>query len=174
MVAAVFWPRDNATASNGAGQSEAEDDGIRLVGASGLPVPRFVSLKADRVNVRIGPSTKHQVMWVYSRKNLPVEVVAEFEHWRRVRDSDGTEGWVYHSMLQGRRTALIAPWRKGTRLTLLDSGSPDGRPKAVMEAGVLGRILECDGTWCRFSAAGYTGWIQQEFLWGVYPNEKLG
>lgn len=174
MVAAVFWPRDNATASNDAGQSEAEDDGIRLVGASGLPVPRFVSLKADRVNVRIGPSTKHQVMWVYSRKNLPVEVVAEFEHWRRVRDSDGTEGWVYHSMLQGRRTALIAPWRKGTRLTLLDSGSPDGRPKAVMEAGVLGRILECDGMWCRFSAAGYTGWIQQEFLWGVYPNEKLG
>ncbi len=75
--------------------------------ASGLPVPRFVSLKSDRVNVRAGPTKDHDVVWVYARSALPVEVTAEFENWRRIRDWEGAEGWVYHSLLSGRRTAII-------------------------------------------------------------------
>ena len=74
---------------------------------SGLPVPRFVSLKADRVNVRGGPDKDHDVSWVYTRVGWPVEIIAEFENWRRIRDSDGSEGWVYHSMLSGKRTAVV-------------------------------------------------------------------
>src|SRR5262252_6644676 len=77
--------------------------------ASGLPIPRFVSLKADRVNVRAGPTKDHDVAWVYTRSGLPVEVTAEFENWRRIRDWEGAEGWVYHSLLSGRRTATVAP-----------------------------------------------------------------
>ena len=73
--------------------------------ASGLPVPRFVSLKSDRVNVRGGPTKDHDVAWVYTRAGMPVEITAEFENWRRIRDWEGAEGWVYHSLLSGRRTA---------------------------------------------------------------------
>jgi len=82
----------------------------RAIGpSSGRPLPRFVSLKSDKVNVRRGPSSEHQVAWVYSRRNLPVEVTAEFEHWRRIRDSDGEEGWVYHSLLSSRRSVIVSP-----------------------------------------------------------------
>src|SRR4051812_41650183 len=80
--------------------------------ASGLPIPRFVSLKSDRVNVRGGPTKDHDVAWVYTRAGLPVEITAEFENWRRIRDWEGAEGWVYHSMLSGRRTALVTPKSK--------------------------------------------------------------
>ena len=77
------------------------------VTASGLPVPRFVSLKADKVNMHIGPAKTYEVRWVYQRAGLPVEITAEFENWRRIRDSDGAEGWVYHSLLSGRRTGVV-------------------------------------------------------------------
>ena len=79
---------------------------------SRLPIPRFVSLKSDRVNLHEGPSKDHRTMWVYERAGLPVEITAEFETWRKIRDSEGTEGWVLHSLLSGRRTALVAPWKK--------------------------------------------------------------
>src|ERR671928_186138 len=80
---------------------------------TGLPVPRYVSLKTDRVNLREGPSKDHRTVWVYQRAGLPVEIVAEYETWRRIRDAEGTEGWVLHSLLSGRRTALVVPWAKG-------------------------------------------------------------
>lgn len=80
---------------------------------TGLPVPRFVSLKSDRVNLREGPSKDHRTIWIFQRAGLPVEVTAEFDIWRRIRDSEGSEGWVLHSLLSGRRTAIVAPWKKG-------------------------------------------------------------
>ena len=80
---------------------------------TGLPVPRYVSLKTDRVNLREGPSKDHRTAWVFQRAGLPVEIVAEYETWRRIRDSEGTEGWVLHSLLSGRRTALVMPWAQG-------------------------------------------------------------
>ena len=87
--------------------------------ASGLPVPRFVSLKSDKVNVRAGPTKDHDVAWVYGRAALPVEVTAEFENWRRIRDWEGAEGWVYHSLLSGKRTALVAPSKNKDELLAL-------------------------------------------------------
>src|SRR3989442_14012394 len=74
---------------------------------SGLPLPRYVSLKSDHVNVRAGPTKDNDVAWTYTRSGLPVEITAEFENWRRERDSEGAEGWVYHSMMSGRRTAVV-------------------------------------------------------------------
>src|SRR3954468_24393846 len=90
----------------------AQPASVRAAGdgtASGLQVPRFVSLKSDRVNVRGGPTKDHEVSWIYTRAGLPVEVTAEFDNWGRVRDWEGAEGWVYHSLLAGRRTALVSP-----------------------------------------------------------------
>nr|WP_246544937.1 SH3 domain-containing protein [Ancylobacter dichloromethanicus] len=141
--------------------------------ASGLPVPRFVSLKADKVNVRAGPTRDHGVAWVFTRAGLPVEITAEFENWRRIRDADGAEGWVYHSMLSGRRTALVTPWKSGEEIPLYAEPTTKAGLRARLEAGVLGKVEHCDGKWCHFFENGFDGYIEQERLWGVYPGEKL-
>src|ERR1700743_961106 len=94
----------------GRGVARADQNGS----VSGLPVPRYVSLKSDRVNLREGPSKDHQTSWVFQRAGLPVEITAESDNWRRIRDSEGTEGWVLQSLLSGRRTVLVAPWKKET------------------------------------------------------------
>lgn len=143
------------------------------VGQSGLPLPRFVSLKAEKVNVRKGPSSDHDVAWVFQRKGLPVEIIAEFENWRRVRDSDGEEGWILQSMLSGKRTAVVAPWRNGQPLTLQSSESDASSVVARLEPGVLSQVKSCDGTWCELDAAGYDGYAKQDMLWGVYPGEMV-
>jgi SH3-like domain-containing protein len=141
--------------------------------ASGLPVPRFVSLKSDRVNLREGPSKDHRTSWVFQRAGLPVEITAEFETWRRIRDSEGAEGWVLHSLLSGRRTGLVAPWSKQGALPLLDKPDPKAGVIANLQPGVLGTLKNCTGTWCRLVGSGFDGWMQQDKLWGAYPGEKV-
>jgi SH3-like domain-containing protein len=143
------------------------------IGPSGLAIPRFVSLKAEKVNVRRGPSSDHPVAWVFQRKGLPVEIVAEFENWRRIRDSDGEEGWILQSMLAGKRTAVVAPWR-GTQMTLLHSAaSKESSVAANLAAGVMSDVTNCDGKWCEINASGYDGYVEQDMLWGVYPGETV-
>jgi SH3-like domain-containing protein len=142
-------------------------------GTSGLPVPRFSSLKADTVNVRNGPNKDHDVAWVFHRAGLPVEVTAEFETWRRIRDADGAEGWVYHSLLSLRRTALVAPWQKGETVPLRNGPSPEAAVVAKLEPGVLGVVKACDGKFCRISGESFDGYVAQSLLFGVYPNEKM-
>jgi SH3-like domain-containing protein len=137
---------------------------------SRLPVPRFVSLKTDRVNLHEGPSKDHRTLWVFERAGLPVEITAEFETWRRIRDSEGTEGWVLHSLLSGRRTALVAPWKKEP-VILMESDHKS--PTAKLSPGVIGTLRKCDGAWCRLAGVGFDGYLQQENLWGVYPGEKV-
>jgi SH3-like domain-containing protein len=141
--------------------------------ASGLPVPRFVSLKSDKVNMHIGPAKTYEVKWLYQRSGLPVEITAEFENWRRIRDADGAEGWVYHSLLSGRRTALVVAKPKDALVALYESPDVESAVVAKLEAGVLGSVRRCTGTWCQFAGRGFNGWIQQVRLWGVYPNEKI-
>ena len=140
---------------------------------SSLPVPRFVSLKADRVTVRGGPDKDHDVSWIYTRVGWPVEITAEFENWRRIRDADGSEGWVYHSLLSGKRTGAVQMKAK-TDLAPLHAKPDDSSPvTAQLQVGVLGAVKRCTGTWCEISGDGFSGWIAQNELWGVYPNEKF-
>ncbi|WP_250152505.1 SH3 domain-containing protein [Ancylobacter radicis] len=161
-------------ALSAAPRAQAQEQSSGPVGrVSGLPVPRFVSLKADKVNVRSGPTRDHAVAWVFTRAGLPVEVTAEFETWRRIRDADGAEGWVYHSMLSARRTALVSPWSKGEPAALREAPSTDSSIKARLEPGVLGKVDHCNGKWCRFFDNGFDGYVEQEKLWGVYPGEKI-
>jgi SH3-like domain-containing protein len=141
--------------------------------ASGLPVPRYVSLKSDRVNLREGPSKDHRTIWVFQRAGLPVEITAEFEIWRKVRDSEGAEGWVLHSLLSGRRTALVAPWRKGVDSTLFEKPGAQSATIAKLQPNVIANVRSCDGAWCRISVDGFSGYLRQSDLWGVYPNEKI-
>ncbi|MDB5595015.1 MAG: hypothetical protein JWM36_1976 [Hyphomicrobiales bacterium] len=141
--------------------------------ATGLPIPRYVSLKSDRVNLREGPSKDHRTAWVFQRAGLPVEVTAEFENWRKIRDSEGSEGWVLQSLLSGRRTALVAPWKKGEIFPLYAKPADGSNQVARLQPGVLGSVRHCEGGWCRMTGEGYDGFIKQSILWGVYPNEKI-
>jgi SH3-like domain-containing protein len=138
-----------------------------------LPLPRYASLKTDRVNLREGPSKDHATKWVYERAGLPVEITAEFEIWRKVRDSEGVEGWVLHSLLSGRRTALVTPNKKGENSKLYTRGSASADLAATLQSGVIVNIRRCDGAWCLVDGDGFKGYIEQEKLWGVYPDEKI-
>ena len=153
--------------------------GAPAANGSGLQVPRFVSLKSDRVNLRQGPGTEYPTAWVFRRAGLPVEVIKEFESWRQVRDAEGTTGWVSGSMLSGRRTAVILPWlvRPGqsepAQAVLRDDDSEGAKAIAQVEAGVLASIISCDGRWCRVSVGGFRGYIEQTKLWGAYQGEVI-
>jgi SH3-like domain-containing protein len=138
-----------------------------------LPLPRFASLKTDRVNLREGPSKDHATKWVYERAGLPVEITAEFEIWRKVRDSEGVEGWVLHSLLSGRRTALVTPNKKGENSKLYTRASASADLAATLQSGVIVNLRRCDGAWCLVDGDGFKGYIEQEKLWGVYPDEKI-
>ncbi|MEA2994088.1 MAG: hypothetical protein QOD40_3008 [Alphaproteobacteria bacterium] len=160
-------------ASGGAGSIPANAAGDVGTGPSGLPVPRFVSLKADKVNMHVGPAKTYDVTWVYTRAGLPVEITAEFENWRRIRDGEGSEGWVYHSLLSGRRTGVVMPKTKDELVAIRDTAAANGAVTAQLQAGVLGTVKKCTGGWCRISGNKFDGWIEQDRLWGVYPNEKI-
>jgi SH3-like domain-containing protein len=157
-----------------AGSGAAMADAVGT--ASGLPVPRFVSLKTDKVAVRAGPNKTHEIKWLYQRSGLPVEITAEFETWRRIRDAEGAEGWVYHSLLSGRRTGLVTARSKDAKeelIPLYDKPDVESAVVAKLEPGVIGRVTRCADGWCRMSGRGFEGWIRQVRLWGVYPNEKV-
>jgi len=140
---------------------------------TGLPLPRFVSLKASRVNVRIGPSNEHAVKWIFVRAGLPVEIVQEFENWRRIRDSSGAEGWVYHGLLSGRRTALVAPWQNAEPTALYVRSDATSNVKATLAPNVVVQVKACDGQWCEVEGPSFSGFVEQGMLWGVYPDETV-
>jgi SH3-like domain-containing protein len=145
---------------------------------SGRPIPRFVSLKADRVNLRTGPGTQYPTQWVLRRAGQPLEVVKEFEGWREVRDAEGTTGWVLQFLLSGRRTALVTPWALKSeaappQIAVRESDSESARPVAFVEAGVIADVHDCDGRWCRVTIQSIDGHIMQKQLWGVYEGEVL-
>ncbi|MBB4952955.1 SH3-like domain-containing protein [Agrobacterium vitis] len=159
-----------------AGASDAVAQGPSK-GPSGLPLPRFVSLKSGRVNLRIGPSTDYATSWMYTRAGLPVEIIQEYDNWRRIRDSDGTEGWVNQTLLSGERTAVAAPWMKGKGdnifVNMRQEAQTGSGIVAKLQPGVLSKVLECTGTWCRIEVDGTKGWVTQTEIWGAYPGEAF-
>lgn len=138
---------------------------------SGLPVPRFVSLRADKANLRTGPGEQYPIRWVYERPGLPLEILAEYYNWRRVRDWQGGEGWMHSSVLTGRRYAVIT----GGMQTVRVKADPVSSPVARAETGVIARLLQCPTSkgWCQVEVKGIKGWLPRDVLWGVYPDEVL-
>jgi SH3-like domain-containing protein len=141
--------------------------------ATGLPVPRYVSLRSDHVNMRQGPSKEHGTLWIYRKAGLPVEITAEFETWRRVRDADGTEGWVLHSLLSGRRTAIVSPWQKGGAIEVRQRPNVDSPVAARLEPRVVTSVRRCEHDWCKVEGPNFDGYVPQKELWGVYPGETV-
>ncbi len=138
-----------------------------------LPLPRFVSLKSSQVNVRVGPGQDYPVAWTYVRFGLPVEITQEYDNWRRIRDSEGNEGWVLWNLLSGDRWAIVLPDNDGTPLIVHASASDTSATVAMLEAGVIAPVIRCRDHWCRLSESRFDGWVEQDRLWGVYPDEEF-
>ncbi|MEE8187827.1 MAG: SH3 domain-containing protein [Kiloniellales bacterium] len=138
-------------------------------GPSGRPLPRFVSLRAPEVNLRSGPGIRYPIEWVYTLKGMPLEVIDEFDTWRRVRDWQGSTGWVHQSMLSPRRGALVIG-----RQRLMRRQPEEGAPGvALVEAGVVGELRGCTGGWCRIDIKGFAGWFREKEIFGVLPGERV-
>ena len=138
---------------------------------TGLPIPRFASLRSDEVNMRAGPGTRYPVDWVYRRRGLPVEIEREFEVWRLVRDEDGVRGWVHEATLVGRRDFVVSGGERVLRGSPADTASP----VAMLKPGVIGRIRDCTAgkKWCQVQVGDYRGWLKRDDLWGALPDEAV-
>jgi SH3-like domain-containing protein len=161
-----------ATASDEADADEAGDGGKDAKGsAAGLPIPRFVSLRTNPINLRTGPGVRYPVDWVYVRRHLPVEIIGEFDTWRQIRDPDGTEGWVHQSMISGKRAAIVTKEPRPLKRT----GDDAADTIATLEQGVVVNLQRCPAgaTYCRVEVNGLQGWLKRGQFWGVYPDETL-
>lgn len=143
---------------------ESGDDGL---GASGLPLPRFASLRSNEVNMRAGPGLRYPIEWVYTRHMLPVEITVEYDIWRRVRDPEGNEGWVHKSNLSGRRMAVVT----GKTGELRKNDDPQAPPVAHLQRGAMGQILSCKPEWCRLKFENVKGYLPKSDFWGAYGDE---
>jgi SH3-like domain-containing protein len=158
-------PSPASAAGTEGGETEAR--------GTGLPLPRFVSLKSGNVNVRRGPGQDYDVLFRFVRAGLPVEIIQEFDNWRKIRDSEGEEGWIFHSLLSGERTALVAPWEQDGQFAAHQRAGADAAVVAWLEPRVVTDVEECTGAWCLVKVSGIEGWIEQDRLWGVYPEETF-
>jgi len=132
-----------------------------------LPLPRFVSLKAGEANMRRGPSLTHKIDWVLKRRNMPLQVIGEYGHWRRVRDKDGASGWIHYSLISGVRTVVV----ETDLVALRARPESDTLVQAYIEAGVVARLEECAVDWCRIAAGRHKGWVEKAAIWGVFDDE---
>jgi SH3-like domain-containing protein len=147
---------------------------------SGLPLPRFATTRSEPINVRVGPGQKYDIAWTYLKSGIPVEIVQEFDTWRKIRDVDGTEGWIHQNLLAGARAGFVTPLMANGEVSLLAGPSDESTMRARLGPGLKVTIKQCDGIWCEVSASGqdpadrtttYSGYLHQEELWGVYPDE---
>lgn len=149
----------------------AVSDSNELGAETGFPLPRFVSLASNTARMRYGPGFEYDVKWVYRRKSHPLEVIAEFANWRKMRDHTGASGWMHHSLLSGMRTAVIAPWDEQLHMLLAETHASSS-VVAKMEPGYIVRVTSCGPLWCAVSSLSnrYAGHVRRNVLWGVYPE----
>ncbi|MGX9963233.1 SH3 domain-containing protein [Roseomonas sp. F4] len=152
---------------------------------TGLPLPRFASLRSDEVNMRVGPSTSYPIEWTFQRRDLPVQIIGEFQLWRRIRDPDGAEGWVHSSTLAGRRTVLVRPAASAaagaqpvstaSEATLRRRAEEGATAVARISPGVIARIRECaaGSSWCEVQVASHRGFLRRAEIWGVGSDEEV-
>lgn len=138
-----------------------------------LPIPRFVSLKPSDTPMREGPSKDHRIKWVFKREGLPVEIIGEFDQWRRVRDSESTDGWVYFGRLSNRRTVIVRAGKDGKDQELLKDERDTSAVVARLQPGVIANVENCSVNWCKVSVEGYSGYLKKDAVWGVYADEQV-
>src|SRR5262245_13342515 len=136
---------------------------------TGLPLPRFAALRSEETNVRTGPNTRYPIDWVFKRKSMPVEIVAEYENWRKIRDWQGAGGWVHQSLLTGKRSVTVA----AKEAILYKTPATTATEVARLQAEVICLVKSCNGDWCRVQTGPYVGWIERAKVWGVYKGEVV-
>ncbi len=132
-----------------------------------LPIPRYVSLKATKANVRRGPSLTHRIDWIFKRRDMPLVVTAEHGNWGRVQDRDGAGGWVHYAMISGNRTVIV----QADMLPLNMRPEPNTPMVAQLELGVVANLGKCQAEWCHIAVGGYKGWARKADIWGVGADE---
>ena len=163
------WPSSTFAQSTFAQTGTAKNGTGGRIGASGLTLPRFVSLRASEVNMRTGPGTRYPIDWVYKQRNLPVEIVDEFDTWRRIRDWEGSEGWVHQSMLHSRRSIMVVEdW-----VLLRRDPQQDALSVARLEPGAIGRLESCGDVWCVVAVQGFKGWLRRDDVYGIHGDEQV-
>jgi SH3-like domain-containing protein len=176
VLAAALWVGLTSVAPANA-QAPAIQNGMTVGPVTGFPLPRFVSIRPDEANVRVGPGGAYDIRWTFVRAGLPVEITAEFGNWRKIRDMEGDEGWIRHDLLTGRRTAVIAPWSDGDPIPARRAPDINASTRFLLQPGVLAEIIACDGDWCEVSSADpqveWRGYVRQTALWGAYPDEAF-
>jgi SH3-like domain-containing protein len=153
----------------------------QTMGSSGLPLPRFASTRSEPINVRVGPGQKYDIAWTFLKAGIPVEIIQEFDTWRKIRDVEGEEGWVHQNLLTGTRAGYVTPLLANGEIALRSGQSDEAGIRARLGPGLKVTIKQCDGVWCEVSASGsdsqrsttYSGYLHQEELWGVYPDEQF-
>lgn len=138
-----------------------------VLNPSGLPLPRFASLKSDEINMRVGPGERYPITSVYTRKQLPVEIIEEFAHWRRIRDPQGATGWVHKNLLSGIRSGIIVKDMADIRSKPQDAA----RVNVRAGKGRIGNLHSCAPDWCEIALDGYEGWINKADIWGANREE---
>ncbi|MEM1286433.1 MAG: SH3 domain-containing protein [Pseudomonadota bacterium] len=166
-----------SSASVALAQAPAVQNGITVGPVTGFPLPRFVSVRPNEANVRVGPGGAYDVDWTFVRSGLPVEITAEFGNWRKIRDMEGDEGWIRHDLLTGRRTGVIAPWSSGDPVPARRAPDADANTRFLLEPGVIGTLIGCDGQWCELISDDpqitWRGFVRQTAVWGAYPGEQF-
>jgi len=144
---------------------------LAQVSGSGLPLPRFVSLRAGEVNLRTGPGVQYPVEWVYRKSGLPLEVIAEYKTWRKVRDWEGSQGWVHQTMLSAKRGFIVT----GRTRDIRAKSDTKSQPIVQVQAGVSGRLIACPGgtDFCRVEVEGFEGWLNRADFWGILKAETF-
>jgi SH3-like domain-containing protein len=140
---------------------------------SGYEVPRFVSLRSNKVNVRRGPSSDHPIEWRYVRAGLPVEVIAETQDWRQIRDAEGYEGWVHQSLLVGKRHIVVTGDGSPKNVAIREEPDQASRMVARAQLGVIGQLVQCADDWCLIQVENISGWVHRSLFWGVYAHENI-
>ncbi len=141
----------------------------RPLGDSGLPLPRFAAINKTHANVRRGPGADYPLLYQYQRRSLPLEIIAEYGQWRKVRDHEGSEGWMHVRLLRGSRTVILRQAANALRLR----NRPDATAGvvALVQAGAIGRLEDCEAAWCEVDLGDHEGWLHRDMLWGVYAFE---
>ena len=164
LAVALLWaPADGARAQEAGSGATATELGPE----TNLPMPRYVSVRSSKVYVRRGPGLEYRIDWIFQRAGMPVKIIDEYGHWRRIADADNSVGWVYHALLTSRRMALVT----APELTFRARPDDAAPATATAEQGVVAHLLECQAEWCLIEAAGTEGWVRKSDIWGVEPGE---
>lgn len=151
------------------GQTQAQSQ-KELFNPSGLEIPRFVSFKSNKIFARKGPGKRFPIEWVYQRRNLPVEVIQEFDTWRKVKDHEGAESWVHQSLISGERYVVVTaePYAR-----LFTASSEDSKVVALVENSTVLEVQACKESFCKVDSANFSGWISKKAVWGIYESEQF-